>query len=111
MHQDSSRPHITACAAEAIRLFEIGIAGIKDIDTMCKLAFNFPAGPIELADFVGLDTLLHVLEYLHAETGDIHYAPPLIVKKLVKSGYRGVKPGSRGGFYEYFKIRREPMLK
>jgi 3-hydroxybutyryl-CoA dehydrogenase len=99
--------YITACAAEAIRLFESGIAGLKDIDTMCKLAFNFPAGPIELADFVGLDTMLHVLEYLHAETGDPHYAPPLIVKKLVKSGYKGMKPGSRGGFYEYFKVKRE----
>jgi len=103
--------YITACAAEAVRLFESGIAGIKDIDTMCKLAFNFPAGPIELADFVGLDTMLHVLEYLHAETGDAHYAPPLIVKKLVKSGFKGFKPGSKGGFYEYFKIKREPMLK
>nr|MDO8133847.1 3-hydroxyacyl-CoA dehydrogenase NAD-binding domain-containing protein [Candidatus Njordarchaeum guaymaensis] len=103
--------YITACAAEAVRLFESGIAGIKDIDTMCKLAFNFPAGPIELADFVGLDTMLHVLEYLHAETGDAHYAPPLIVKKLVKSGFKGFKPGSKGGFYEYFRIKREPMLK
>jgi 3-hydroxybutyryl-CoA dehydrogenase len=98
---------ITACSAEAVRLFEMGIAGIKDIDTMCKLAFNFPAGPLELADYVGLDTMLHVLEYLHAETGDPHYAPPLIVKKLVKSGFKGIKPGSRGGFYEYFKIKRE----
>jgi 3-hydroxybutyryl-CoA dehydrogenase len=103
--------YITACAAEAVRLFESGIAGIKDIDTMCKLAFNFPAGPIELADFVGLDTMLHVLEYLFAETGDAHYAPPLILKKLVKSGFKGFKPGSKGGFYEYFKIKREPLLK
>jgi 3-hydroxybutyryl-CoA dehydrogenase len=103
--------YITACGAEAIRLFESGVAGIKDIDTMCKLAFNFPVGPIELADFVGLDTMLHVLEYLHAETGDAHYAPPLIVKKLVKSGFKGFKPSSKGGFYEYFKIKREPMLK
>ncbi len=72
-----------------------------------QVGVQFPGWTHRATDFVGLDTMLHVLEYLHAETGDPHYAPPLIVKKLVKSGYKGMKPRSRGGFYEYFKVKRE----
>ncbi len=101
---------IVAVLAEAIRLFEQGIAGIKEIDTMVKLGFNWPMGPFELADFVGLDTIYHVLEYVYNETGNPAYKPPLILRKLVLAGYLGdprQKPGSRGGFYEYFKIPRE----
>ncbi len=93
--------------AEAVRLVESGIAGIKEMDKMSRLAFNWPMGPIELLDFIGLDTMLHILEYLHEETGEVKYTPPLTLKKLVKSGYLGRKPGSKGGFYEYFGITRE----
>jgi 3-hydroxybutyryl-CoA dehydrogenase len=102
--------YIASCITEAIRLFEHGIANIKDIDTMSKLAFNWPLGPFELADFVGLDTLLHILEYLFREIGDPRYAAPLTLKKLVKSGFLGsptTKAGSKGGFYEYYQISRE----
>lgn len=99
--------YISFYLAEAIRLFEGGVAGIAEIDEMCKLGFNWRMGPIELADFIGLDTNLHILEYMHEETGDPRCAPPLILKKLVKSGYLGKKPGSRGGFYEYFGIPRQ----
>ena len=98
--------YISFYLAEAIRLFEGGVAGIAEIDEMCKLGFNWRMGPIELADFIGLDTNLHILEYMHEETGDPRCAPPLILKKLVKSGYLGKKPGSKGGFYEYFGILR-----
>lgn len=97
-------------AAEAFRLFELGIAGIKEIDTMCKLGFNMPLGPFELHDMVGIDVQLHVLEYLYKETGDPRYAPPTILKKLVKAGYRGdprFNPGSKGGFYDYFKVPKD----
>lgn len=96
--------YLTSFLAEAIKLFEEGIAGIKEIDQMSKMAFNWPMGPFELADYVGLDTTLHILEYLHDETGRPRYAPPLTLKKLVKAGYLGDKPGSKGGFYTYFDL-------
>lgn len=76
---------------------------------MCKLGFSWPMGPFELIDLVGLDTLLHILEYIHQETGDPKYAPPLLLKKLAKSGYTGdpkLKRWSKGGFREYFKERK-----
>ncbi len=102
--------YVASCITEAIRLFEQGVAKIKDIDTMSKLAFNWPLGPIELGDFIGLDTLLHISEYLYGEIGDPRYAPPLTLKKLVKSGFIGnpkMKAGSKGGFYEYYNIPRQ----
>ncbi len=94
---------------EAIRMFEEGIAGIKEIDTMCKLAFRFPMGPFELMDFTGLDTAFRVGEYVYRETGEKRYAPPVTLKKLVLSGYKGDKrfiPDSRGGWYDYFKVEK-----
>lgn len=99
--------YINWYAAETIRLFESGVAGIKEMDKMCRLGFGWPMGPIELMDLVGLDTIVHTLDYLHKETGDPKYAPPLTLKKLVKAGYIGRKPGSKGGFYEYFKVREK----
>jgi len=87
---------------DAIKFLESGVANIPDMDKMVKLGFGWPMGVFEVIDFVGLDTMLHILEYLHREIGDPRYAPPLTLKKLVKSGYLGRKPGSKGGFYEYF---------
>jgi len=78
------------------------VASITDMNKMVKLGFGWPMGVFELIDFVGLDTMRHILEYLHRENGDPRYAPPLTLKKLVKSGDLGRKPGSKGGFYEYF---------
>ncbi|MEM1659424.1 MAG: 3-hydroxyacyl-CoA dehydrogenase NAD-binding domain-containing protein [Candidatus Jordarchaeales archaeon] len=95
---------------EAIRLFEAGVAGIKEIDEMCKLAFSFPMGPFELMDFTGLHTALQVSEYIYRETREKRYAPPVTLKKLVLSGYLGdpkFNPGSRGGWYEFFGLKRE----
>ncbi len=97
---------INSWLVEAVRLFEMGIGGIKEIDEMCKLAFGFPMGPFELMDLVGLDTMLHIAEYLYEETQEKHYAPPITLKKLVLSGYVGRKPGSRGGWYEFYGIKR-----
>lgn len=91
---------------EALRLFELGFAGIKEIDEMCKMAFGFPMGMFELMDLIGLDVVLHASEYLYNTTGDPRYAPPVTLKKLVMAGYRGAKPGSRGGWYDYFKIKK-----
>ncbi len=97
---------INSWLVEAVRLFEIGIGGIKEIDEMCKLAFGFPMGPFELMDLIGLDTALHIAEYLYEETQEKHYAPPITLKKLVLSGYLGKKPGSRGGWYDFYGIEK-----
>lgn len=97
-------------AAEIIRLLELGIAGVKEIDTMVKLGFGWPMGPFVLVDFVGLDTIYHVLEYCYNETGNTSYKPPMLLRKMVMAGFLGdpkQKPGSKGGFYEYFKVPRE----
>lgn len=92
---------------EAVRLFESGVAGIKETDTMCKLGFGWPMGPFELMDLTGLDIPLHASEYVCRETGDPKYAVPITIKKLVKAGYIGNKPGSKGGWYDYYKIEKE----
>ncbi|RJX15459.1 3-hydroxyacyl-CoA dehydrogenase [Candidatus Bathyarchaeota archaeon] len=95
---------------EALKCLEEGIATVKDIDLMCKLAFGHPMGPFELLDLIGLDTALHIIEYLHKELGDPRYTPPLILKKMVMAGYLGdprLKPGSKGGIYDYFKIPKQ----
>lgn len=83
---------------EAIKLLEEGIAKPEDIDTACKLAFNFPMGPIELSDLVGNDIFLHVGKYLGKEFGDF-YEPSPILKELTEKNLLGRK--TKGGFYEY----------
>ncbi len=87
---------------DAIKFLECGVASIPDMDKMVKMGFGWPMGVFEIMDFVGLDTMLHILDYLYRELGDPKYAPPLILKKLVKAGYLGKKPGSKGGFYAYY---------
>ena len=75
---------------------------------MCKLAFGFPMGPFELIDLIGLDTMYHIAEYMYEETKEKHYAPPIALKKLVLSSYIGdkkLKPGSKGGWYDYYEIK------
>jgi len=94
---------------EAIRLFELGVAGIKEIDEMAKLGLGLPMGPFELMDMVGLDIPLHAAEYLYKVTGEARYAPPVTLRRLVEAGYLGdpeTKHGSRGGWYHYYKIPR-----
>ncbi|WP_290623530.1 MULTISPECIES: 3-hydroxyacyl-CoA dehydrogenase NAD-binding domain-containing protein [unclassified Archaeoglobus] len=97
---------INSWLVEAIRLFEIGVGGIREIDEMCKLAFGFPMGPFELMDLIGLDTVLHIAEYMYEETKEQHYAAPITLKKLVFSGYLGRKPGSKGGWYDFYGIEK-----
>ena len=92
---------------EAIRLFESGVAGIKEIDTMCKLGFGWPMGPFELMDLTGLDIAMHASEYVCREIGDPRHAAPITLKKLVRADYIGNKPGSKGGWYAYYKIEKE----
>ncbi|MCL4342255.1 MAG: 3-hydroxyacyl-CoA dehydrogenase NAD-binding domain-containing protein [Candidatus Thermoplasmatota archaeon] len=95
---------INSWSMEAYRLFDMGIAGIREIDQMSKLAFGFPMGPFELGDLIGLDTMLHIAEYMFKETGNAAYAPTPSLEKLVHEGYLGKKAGSRGGWYDYYRI-------
>jgi 3-hydroxybutyryl-CoA dehydrogenase len=83
----------------AVRLLESGAATRDDIDTAMKGGCNFPMGPLELLDLVGLDTSLSILEALHAAFGDPGAAPAPMLADLVKAGKLGRKSGE--GFYEY----------
>ncbi|GAI13577.1 unnamed protein product [marine sediment metagenome] len=77
-----------------------GIASTEDIDIACKLAFNFPMGPLELSDLVGNDIYLHIGEYLEKEFGD-KYKPCPLLKEMVENNLLGRK--SKKGFYNYNK--------
>ena len=83
----------------AVRMLEAGIATREEIDTSMKLAVNHPMGPLEVIDFIGLDTELAIDEMLYEETKDPKYAPPLMLKKMIAAGWLGRKTGK--GFYEY----------
>jgi 3-hydroxybutyryl-CoA dehydrogenase len=83
----------------AIRMLEAGIATRDEIDVSMKLAVNHPMGPLEVIDFIGLDTELLIAESLYAETKEDKYAPPLLLRKMVTAGWLGRKTGK--GFYDY----------
>jgi 3-hydroxybutyryl-CoA dehydrogenase len=83
----------------AVRMLEAGIASRDEIDLSMKLAVNHPMGPLEVIDFIGLDTELSIAETLYDETKDSKYAPPLLLRKMVTAGWLGRKTGK--GFYEY----------
>jgi len=85
------------CAA--IRLLDEGFASREDIDTAMTLGMNHPMGPLRLADFIGLDTVLQIAEVLHAEFRDPLYAPPPRLQRMVDAGHLGRKSGR--GFYDY----------
>jgi len=84
---------------EAIRLYEEGVASAQDIDTAMKLGYNWPMGPLELADLIGLDVLLDANESIYAETRDQKYNPPVILRQMVRAGWLGRK--TKRGFYTY----------
>jgi 3-hydroxybutyryl-CoA dehydrogenase len=84
---------------EAIYCVMEGVAGPEEVDTVMKLGMHHPIGPLALADFVGLDTCLHVMEVLHEGLGDTKYRPCPLLKRYVAAGRLGRKSGR--GFYEY----------
>ncbi|KAL1988535.1 hypothetical protein VTN96DRAFT_8930 [Rasamsonia emersonii] len=84
---------------EAIICLETGVGSREDIDSIMKHGTNVPMGPLTLADFIGLDTCLAIMNVLHQETGDSKYRPAGLLKKMVDAGWLGKKSGK--GFYEY----------
>jgi 3-hydroxybutyryl-CoA dehydrogenase len=81
------------------RCYEQGLATREDIDKAMRLGFNHPMGPLELADFIGLDTIYYIMVSMYEELNDPLFAPPVILKKMVTAGQLGRKTGK--GFYEY----------
>ena len=84
---------------EAVFLYSEGIASKEDIDTVMKLGTNHPMGPLELADLIGLDICLAVIEVLHHDLADSKYRPAPLLRQMVQSGLLGQKTGR--GFYDY----------
>ncbi len=84
---------------EAVYALYEGIASVEDIDTAMKLGTNQPMGPLTLADFIGLDTCLAIMEVLHEGLGDTKYRPCPLLRQYVTAGWFGKKSGR--GFYKY----------
>ncbi len=79
-------------------LFE-GVAGVEEIDTVMKLGMAHPMGPLQLADFIGLDVCLSIMKVLHEGFGNPKYAPCPLLVNMVEAGHKGMKTGC--GFYQY----------
>ncbi|HKA92669.1 MAG TPA: 3-hydroxyacyl-CoA dehydrogenase family protein [Acidimicrobiia bacterium] len=88
----------TVLMCEAIRAYEQGVASVEHVDTAMKLGYNHPMGPLELADRIGLDTVLFVLDDLREAYGDA-FSPPPLLRRMVDEGKLGRKSGA--GFYDY----------
>jgi len=89
---------ITLVMNEAAKLLEESLASIEDIDKIEKLSHNWPMGPFELADLVGIDVIVDLLEGIYQQTGWERYKPAPLLKRMVEIGYTGKKVGK--GFYQ-----------
>jgi 3-hydroxybutyryl-CoA dehydrogenase len=93
---------------EAICTLHEGVAGVEEIDTVMKLGMAHPMGPLQLADFIGLDVCLAILEVLHDGFGNPKYAPCPLLVNMVTAGKKGVKTGE--GFYSWGHGTKELIL-
>ncbi|HEX3934914.1 MAG TPA: 3-hydroxyacyl-CoA dehydrogenase NAD-binding domain-containing protein [Puia sp.] len=93
---------------EAIYSLYEGVAGVPEIDNIMKLGMAHPMGPLQLADFIGLDVCLSILRVLHEGFGNPKYAPCPLLVNMVTAGYLGVKSGE--GFYQYIQGSKELVV-
>ncbi len=93
---------------EAVLALQEGVAGITEIDTIMKLGMAHPMGPLQLADFIGLDTCYSIMHVLHMGFGNQKYAPATLLANMVQAGYLGVKSGE--GFYKYTPGSKELVV-
>ncbi|SHG45345.1 3-hydroxybutyryl-CoA dehydrogenase [Chryseolinea serpens] len=93
---------------EAICTLHEGVAGVEEIDTVMKLGMAHPMGPLQLADFIGLDVCLAILQVLFQGFGNPKYAPCPLLVNMVQAGHRGVKSGA--GFYAYAAGSKELVV-
>jgi 3-hydroxybutyryl-CoA dehydrogenase len=93
---------------EAIITLQEGVAGVAEIDTIMKLGMAHPMGPLQLADFIGLDTCLSILNVLHSGIGNPKYAPATLLVNMVQAGCLGAKSGE--GFYKYTPGSKELVV-
>ena len=93
---------------EAIYSLYEGVAGVEEIDTVMKLGMAHPMGPLQLADFIGLDVCHAILKVLHDGLGKTHYVPCPLLTNMVTAGYLGAKSGE--GFYKYTSGSKELIV-
>ncbi|MEJ0055416.1 MAG: 3-hydroxybutyryl-CoA dehydrogenase [Bacteroidota bacterium] len=93
---------------EAIYSLYEGVAGVEEIDTVMKLGMAHPMGPLQLADFIGLDVCLSILTVLQSGFGNPKYAPCPLLVNMVQAGHKGIKSGS--GFYKYTPGSKELVI-
>ncbi|WP_282050015.1 3-hydroxybutyryl-CoA dehydrogenase [Maribacter aquivivus] len=93
---------------EAIETLHHGVAGVEEIDTVMKLGMAHPMGPLQLADFIGLDVCLSILNVMHDGFKNPKYAPSPLLVNMVMAGKKGVKSGE--GFYDYAENRKAEVV-
>ncbi|TFH07269.1 MAG: 3-hydroxybutyryl-CoA dehydrogenase [Candidatus Thorarchaeota archaeon] len=92
---------------EAVFAIQENVATVEDMDLAIKLGLNWPMGPLTLADFVGLDTMLYISDYFVEEFKDSKYRAPALLRKMVRAGWTGRKSGK--GFYDYSGDEPKPV--
>jgi 3-hydroxybutyryl-CoA dehydrogenase len=93
---------------EAIYSLYEGVAGVEEIDTVMKLGMAHPMGPLQLADFIGLDVCVSIMNVLYHGFGNQKYAPCPLLVNMVTAGFKGVKSGE--GFYNYATGSKELVI-